>query len=83
MSSQGSAVATWCSAATLGGTTERAELISQQRASSIAAASTAQGPDRSSSLCPAAAWPLLVLECGGATQNCQYFTAERGELGSM
>lgn len=25
------------------------------------------------------AWPLLVLECGGATQNCQYFTAERGE----
>ena len=54
MSSQGSAVATGCSAATLGGTTERAELISQQRASSIAAASTAQGPDRSSSLCPAA-----------------------------
>ena len=44
MSSQGSAVATGCSAATLGGTTERAELISQQqRASSSSQHSAGAG----------------------------------------
>ena len=43
MSSQGSAVATGCSAATLGGTTERAELISQQRASSSSSSQHSAG----------------------------------------